>query len=348
MPANLTPEYKRAEQAYRAAQDERERLALLKEMLRTIPKHKGTEHLQADLKSRIKQLTDELAGPRKGAARTGPVHTVRREGAAQIALLGPPSSGKSSLHARLTGSRAAIGPYPHTTREPLPGMLPFEDIHFQLVDLPPISADYVDSWLVNALQRADAALLVVDMSDPACAEQVEAIVRQLEERRVSLIAEWPASVARPAHGAEDDEDDDDEMPDPFRIRLPTLLVANKSDRELDPADLEALEELIGIAFPSIAVSAETGAGLDAIGPFLFRELGIVRVYTKAPGKPPEMDRPFTIRRGETVLDVARLVHKDIASSLKYARVWGTGVFDGQQVGPEHELHDRDVVELHMH
>jgi len=343
MPANLTPDYKRAEQAYRAAQDERERLACLKEMLRTIPKHKGTEHLQADIKSRIKLLTDELSGPRKGAARTGPVHVVRPEGAAQIALLGPPNAGKSALHARLTGSRATVGPYPHSTHEPLPGMLPFEDIHFQLVDLPPISADYIDSWLPNALQPADAALLVVDLSDPACAESVQGLVAQLDAKRISLVSDWPA---RAAAATVDDVDDDERALDPFRIRLPTLLIASKLDLGFDPADLAVLEELIGLDLPHLAVSAETGEGLDAIAPFLFRELGIVRVYTKAPGKPPEMDRPFTVRRGATVADVARLVHKDIAAGLKYARIWGTGVFDGQQVGPEHVLHDRDVVELH--
>lgn len=347
MPANLSPDYKRAEQAYRAAQNERDRLAHLKEMLRTIPKHKGTEHLQADIKSRIKQLTEDLAGPKKGAARTGPVHAVRREGAAQIALIGPPNSGKSSLHARLSGSRAAVGPYPFTTREPMPGMLAFEDIHFQLVDLPPVSPDYIESWFVNALQPADAALLVVDVSDPACAEQLGGVLERLEDKRISLIAEWPASAPIPAGDVDEDDDDDEAALDPFRLRLPTLLVANKDDLQLDPSDLDALRELTGADYPSVTVSAETGDGLDGIGPFLFRELGIVRVYTKAPGKPAQMDKPFTIRRGQTVLDVARLVHKDIAGSLKYARVWGTGVFDGQQVGPEHMLADGDVVELHM-
>lgn len=342
MPANLSPEYKRAEQAYRAARDERERLQCLKEMLRTIPKHKGTEHLQADIKSRIKELTEELSGPKKGAARTGPVHVVRPEGAAQIALIGPPNSGKSALHARLTGSRASVGPFPHATTEPLPGMLPYEDIYFQLVDLPPISADYIDSWYVNALQPADAALLVVDLTDPACAELVQAVIDKLDERRVSLVPDWPAREAP----ASDDEDDDARALDPFRKRLPTLLVANKRDLGFDPADLEVLKELIGLDLPAVSVSAETGEGLEQIAPFLFRELAIVRVYTKAPGKPPEMDRPFTVRRGATVLDVARLVHKDIAASLKYARAWGTGVFDGQQVGPEHVLSDGDVIELH--
>ncbi|MDX1562965.1 MAG: GTPase, partial [Gammaproteobacteria bacterium] len=126
MPANLSPEYKKAEQAFRAARDERERLDCLKEMLRTIPKHKGTEHLQADIKSRIKALTDDLSGPKKGGKRSGPVHSIRPEGAAQIALLGPPNGGKSSLHVKLTGSRAVVGPYPQSTQEPLAGMCPYE------------------------------------------------------------------------------------------------------------------------------------------------------------------------------------------------------------------------------
>ena len=161
MPANLSPEYKKAELAFRAAREDAERLACLKDMLRTIPKHKGTEHLQADIKSRIKQLSDDLTGPKKGGVRSGPVHTVRREGAAQIALIGPPNAGKSSLHVKLTGSRATIGPYPYTTHEPLPGMLPYEDVHLQLVDLPPVSADYCEPWFATALQPASRASLTM-------------------------------------------------------------------------------------------------------------------------------------------------------------------------------------------
>jgi uncharacterized protein len=342
MPANLSPEYKKAEQAYRQARDDRERLGCLKEMLRTIPKHKGTEHLQADLKSRIKQLTEELSGPKKGAARGGPVHSVRPEGAAQVALIGPPNAGKSTLHSKLTGSRAEIGPYPYSTHEPLPGMLPCADIHFQLIDLPPVAEDYIESWFGAALQPADAALLVIDIADPDCTDHVAAILRRLDEKRVSLAATWPADDAAPAPDAAAED-----TPDPFRITLPTLLIANKIDLNAEPADIRVLQELLGTNFPACAVSALTGEGLDAIGAFLFERLAIVRVYTKAPGKPAEMDRPFTVRRGATVLDVARLVHKDIAESLRYARAWGTGVFDGQQVGPEHLLADGDVIELHM-
>jgi hypothetical protein len=344
MPANLSPEYKKAEQAFRSAREPRERLECLREMLRTVPKHKGTERIQADIKSRIRELTDELGAPHKGPARSGQSHAVRREGAAQVCLLGPPNSGKSSLHALLTGSRADVGPFPYTTHAPLPGMLPFEDIAFQLVDLPPTSADRMEPWLAGLLQTADAACLVVDLSDPACAEQLLALRDELAKRKITLIEAWPGLDQPSAQGPAASEDA--EIPDPFRTHLPTVLVANKSDLDPDPEEVNVLEELTGVRFPAITTSAHSGQGADQLASFLFRALGIARVYTKVPGKPADRTRPFTVRRGETVLDVARLVHQDVARTLKFARLWGSGAFDGQQVGPEHRVRDGDVLELH--
>jgi ribosome-interacting GTPase 1 len=348
MPANLTADYRKAEEAYRAAREPKEKLDCLKEMLRTIPKHKGTDHLQGDIKRKIKETTEELSAPKKGARRQGPVHTIRAEGAAQVALIGPPNAGKSALHQRLTSSRSEIGPYPGTTREPIPGMAPYEDVLFQLIDLPPVSADHCETWIVNALQPADAALLVIDLTDPDCAGHVEGILKQLGERRIHLKPRWPG-----IHGPEPEPDttgdgEGEEILDPFRIELPTLLVINKADLTEDAEEeLGVLQELLGLEFPHVLVSAETGEGCEQVSEFLFRGLEVIRVYTKAPGKPANDDRPFTLRRGQTVIDVAQQLHKDIASSLRYARVWGTEVYAGQQVGPEHKLADKDVLELHM-
>ena len=339
LPANLSPEYKAAEAAFKKARDPRERLAGLREMLRTIPKHKGTDHLQADIKTRIKELSEEVEAPKKGPARSAPAHVVRPEGAAQLALIGAPNTGKSSLHARLTHSNAHIAPYPFTTQNPQPGMMPHEDVHFQLVDLPALSPEHPVPWLTGALQTADACLLAVDLSDPSCVEQAQAALGIMRDKHVTLTERWESSGGNGGTDAAKD--------DPFVLVFPTLMLANKSDLIVDiGAELEAFRELSGLRYPALAVSAATGSGLDAIGPWLFGHLGIVRVYTKAPGKAPEKSRPFTLRRGQTVEDVARLVHKDLAHSLKFARLWSTTGIPGEHVGRAHTVADGDIIELH--
>ena len=340
MPANLSPEYKAAEAAFRQASEPKERLERLRDMLRTIPKHKGTEHLQRDIKTRIKQLTEEIADGRKGGARSGPSHVVRPEGAAQIAMLGPPNSGKSTLHDRLTRSHAESGPYPFTTQFPQPGMIPYEDVNLQLVDLPPITGEYTVSWIVNALQPADAALLVVDVGTPECLDLLGGLMSALAARKISLVPEWK----RPDPGVV--AGNGEEIADPFAIRLPAALVAARADESPDAEEeLEVLQDLLEIRYPAMAVSARTGAGLEVLAKWLFESLEVVRVYTKAPGRPPDYGQPFTVRRGDTVHDVARMVHKEIAESLRFGRLWRNGATNGRQVGRDFRVADRDVLEL---
>jgi ribosome-interacting GTPase 1 len=333
MPANLTPEYKKAEAAYQRARDPRERLDLLGEMQRAIPKHKGTEHLRAEIKTRIKELKAELAAPSRAGARTGPTTFIHPEGAAQVAVIGPPNTGKSSIHAALTGSHTHVGAYPFTTQYPEPGMLTVQDAGIQLVDLPPLSPDHPVPWIGNTLQSADGAMVVIDLTQPGCVEALVAMKELLGERRVTLTNEWTRHPI--------DEDD------PFSTKLPALLLANKSDLIDDVAgELAVCLELADLHLPALAVSAATPGGLDQIAPWLFRNLEIVRVYTKVPGKEPDMTRPYTVRRGATVGDVALLVHRDLAASFHHARIWGSDAFEGQQVGKDHLVEDGDVVEIH--
>jgi hypothetical protein len=216
-------------------------------------------------------------------------------------------------------------------------MLPHEDIRIQVVDLPPVSPEHPIPWIGNTLSTAEGALLVVDLAHAGCVEEVVLLHEILAGRRITLVARWPA-----------DEAAEVEDEDPFVVTIPTLLVANKTDLTAGvEEDLAAFRDLTGWDYPVLTVSATTGEGLDRIGPWLFRALRIVRVYTKLPGRHADHGEPFTVRHGQTVHDVAELVHRDIAESLRFARLWGPTRFDGQQVGKDHPVADGDIIELHV-
>ncbi|MBT8212811.1 MAG: 50S ribosome-binding GTPase, partial [Acidimicrobiia bacterium] len=278
MPTNVTPEFKKIQAVYRRTSDPHEKLELLREMMRVVPKHKGTEHLRADIKTKIKELTEDISGPSKGATRTGPQVAFRSEGAGQIALIGPPNGGKSALHDRLTGSHSTSEAYPFATQFPQPGMFRHANTAFQLIDVPSVAAEHPIPFLADTLQHADGCLFVIDLAQPGCVELAQQAMEILAERRVHLIPEWPQTGSL--------ERDDEDV---FAVFLPTLLVANKVDLVEDPQpELEIVEDLLQVEFPTMAVSATTGAGLDHLGPWLFDQIGVVRVYTKVPGQEADM------------------------------------------------------------
>jgi uncharacterized protein len=324
MPANLTPQYRAAEAKFKAAHSQVERREALEEMLATIPKHKGTEKMQAELKRRMARLRQE---EEVRTAKHGHAIKVEPEGAAQIVLLGPPNCGKSSLLATLTHAEPAIADYPFTTTRPQPGMMAFEDVAIQLVDLPPVAAEHMDAWLPGIVRGADAALLVVDPTSAALPEDVEVVRERLAAARTPLVGELPEDA------------------DPRDVPLPTLMVVTKADRARE-ADLNVLDELYGSAYAIVRVSVTTHAGLEALKVAIWRRLQLVRVYSKPPGKPADKSQPFVLPDGHTVADLAERVHREIAEKLQFARVWG-GKLEGQRVARDFELRDRDVVELHV-
>jgi ribosome-interacting GTPase 1 len=325
MPANLTPAYKQAEARLRQAVTREEKIASLEEMLRVLPKHKGTDKLQADLRSRISKLRKE---PKKGPAR-GHGHRVPREGAGQVALVGCPNAGKSSLVAALTHAAPEIAPYPLTTRDATPGMMPFEDIAFQLVDLPPLCQEHVEPWVYDLVRAADLVWLVVPIDRPLAG--LDTVLDLLGAKGLGL---HPAGSPPPDEAR------------PGWLHTPAILVVTGMDRPGSEGDLDALRELLDTPWPIVAVSCVTRAGFDALGTMTFEALGIMRIYTKEPGRDADRRRPFTLPRGSTVGDLARTIHQDIAEALKFARVWGASVFDGQSVGEAHVLEEGDVVEIH--
>lgn len=329
MPANLTPQYKQAEQRYREAGDHEEKLAALREMMALLPKHKGTEKLQADLRHRISKLEEEgERGRKSGTRRFDPGH-VRREGAGQWVLVGPPNAGKSALLRALTRAHPEVAPYPFTTRAPLPGMMTFEDVQVQIVDTPAVTAEHAETYMPHLVHDADGAALVLDVTADDLEGSYCALTALLERARVR-----PAGRPPP------------EEPPPFVTERPVFVIGNKCDLDGEGIGLALLRESIGPELPLFGVSAEHGQGLEELRAPLFTRLGRIRIYAKEPGKKPDLERPFVLRHGASVHDLARAVHKDVAERLRYARVWGTARFDGQQVDRDHVLSDRDVVELH--
>ena len=323
MPANLTPQYRAAEAKFKAARTTDEKKAALEEMLATIPKHKGTEKMQADLKRRMARLRQE---EETHAAKHGHVVHVDPEGVAQVVLLGPPNSGKSALLGSLTRAEPNIADYPFTTTYPQPGMLVFEDVQIQLVDLPPVAAEHMDSWMPNVVRGADAALFVVDPTSRELPEDVEIVRQRMADVRIPLVGELP--------------EDADYRDTP----LATLMVLSKAD-QARPEDVEVIRELYADAYPILEISVTTRAGLEALKVAIWRRLQLVRVYAKPPGKPADRTDPFVLPVGSSVVDLAERVHRDLAANLAFARVWG-GKLDGQRVARDFELRDRDVVELH--
>jgi hypothetical protein len=325
--ANLTPQYHDAEERFKAAKDHAEKLEALREMIALLPKHKGTEKMLADLRQRLSKLEKEVEHAPRGGHRTEIGH-VRREGAGQWVLLGPPNGGKSSLLAALTHAHPEIGDYPFTTHVPLPGMMEFEDVQVQLVDTPAVAEGRTEPYLVNLAHDADGVLLVHDVG----ADDTEAAARLLHE----LLAKarvWPRTRPLP-----------EDAPS-FLLPKPVLVLGNKSDED-DGTFAALAREAAGADLPFFAVSALTGSGLEPLREVLFRELRRIRVYGKEPGHKPDRDRPFVLSERATVLDFAAHVHKEIAERLKFARIWGHAKFDGQQVDRHHVLADKDVVELH--
>ncbi len=322
MPANLGPLYLAAEARFRQAITDEEKLAALEEMMANIPKHKGTEKMQADIKKRIAKIRENVRSGSRGGSRRRDAFRIDKEGAGQIVLAGPANAGKSTLLKAMTRAQPEVTDYPFATRTPLPGMVQWENVQIQLVDMPAIAPEMAQPWLWAALRLSDGLLIVMDLENDDVLTQYEDLMSYLDSNNIKVKNQGERSFTEKK----------------------AIIAANKSDAPGAEDRLELLSEIVQGDMDIVPCSALTGEGLDHLGSRMFFDvLGKIRVYTHPPGKKPDFRQPFVLDRDETVIEAARDVHKDIADTLKYARVWGEGVFAGQMVPREHVLHDGDIV-----
>lgn len=331
MPANLPPQYFETEKKLKTAKTPQERIAILEELLAIVPKHKGTEKLQAQLKSKIAKLRSQ-AQKKPVVAKRGPVFMVEKAGAGQLVLLGAPNVGKSSLLRALTNAHPEVADYPFTTRLPQPGMMPYENIQIQLVDLPPITEDYFEFWQAELIKNADGVLVILDPTNPDPLGDYLVLLSKLEERKIELVKE------------------DQTIPqEKFLFQKKALVIINKIDLSPSQEHLASLKEALSPDFNPFLLSALNGEGLEELKERLFKFLEIVRVYSKIPGKKPDFEEPFIFKKGSTVMDMARSIHKDFAEKLRYARLWKKDSLhlQGVRINREYILEDEDIIELHM-
>ncbi|MBI4684314.1 MAG: 50S ribosome-binding GTPase [Nitrospirae bacterium] len=312
MPTNLPPEYFEAEKKLKRATALKEKISALEKLISTVPKHKGTDKLRADLRRKLSQLREEFVRKKKSGQTDS--YAVERQGAAQVVLLGFPNSGKSSVLATLTNAHPVIADYPMSTALPLSGMMPFEDIQFQLVDLPPIGNESTDGRISGIARNSDVLTLVVDLSDDP---EIQA------ELLISQISEWKISDKQ------------------------IVITGNKSDLPESESRFKRLQHRYGSLFPVTSISTTKKQGMEELRRIIFENANIIRVYSKEPGKEPAMNTPFILHEGSSVLNLAELIHNDFVVNMKYACIWGSAKFEGQRVQKDYVLHDRDVVEFHL-
>jgi len=325
MPANLPPQYFEAERRLRSTESPLEKIEILRTMLAIMPHHKGTDKLQAELRSKIAKLNKEAQ--KKHVIRRYSYH-IEKEGVAQVVLLGLPNSGKSRLLDALTNANPEIAEYPFTTKQPIIGMMAYKNIQIQLIDTPAINHSFMDKWLSNIAREADLILLIVNLSTNPI-DELTLLKEKLEQRMIKLTAE---NMLTQEIG--------------YACKK-TIIVANKLD--LNPAEknLKELRSRWKKYTPIVPASAEKGTGLSDLRTSIYNSLDIIRVYTKVPSEEPDLNDPIILRKGSTVIKAARDIHKDFVGNLKYVRLWGSNKFDGQRVERNHVLEDGDVIEFHI-
>ena len=391
MPTNLPPEAMDKWELVEAAHTPKEKMDAMIEFLKYVPHHKGTMKLRGEMNRKISLIRADLDKKKRmgtGKSSGGPKLFVEKEGSAQIALIGMTNVGKSCLLCATTNSKVLVTPTPFSTHEPVPGIMSYSDVQFQIVEAPAVMEGSADGRAgghvtLGLARNADGVILMVDLSrDPV--GQLKLVLGELEKSRVlvskpggrvdidrrhagaalriilvgklldcsmqdveDLLRSYKITDAIVKISGDVRLDDVEDAIFETTTYKPAVVVANKLDLKGAEANLRRLKQYVNGKLPVIAMSCEQKTGIDELGKALFDSLGIIRIYTKEPGMRVHSDHPFALRRGVTINDLAKNIHKEFVSNFMFAMVWAKRLpFSPKKVGLGFALEDGDIVEIH--
>jgi ribosome-interacting GTPase 1 len=390
MPANLPPDARKKWAEVEETKNPRQRIQRMEEFLSLVPKHKGTAKTCSQVKKQISALRKDIEErKKKKTGKSGPKIFLEKEGAAQLVLISLTKAGKSSLLRAVTNAKVGVSSTPYTTREPVPGIMDYEDLQFQIIEAPAIMPGAADgkAWGLQTLgiaRNSDGLIILVDLSqDPV--RQLTCILDEMNRARIStskpkskveidrkymgaglrivvlgrlidcsfkqvekLLRDYNVNDAFVKIYGEATLSDIEEAVFQSMVYKPTIIVANKTDLEGAEGNLKLLKAYAGNKLPVIPVSTITGEGLDRLGETLFNTLEIMRIYTKEPNQREYSKKPFILRKGATIYDLAKAIHSDFRDNFSFSKVWSKRlVFSPQRVGLTFHLEDEDIVEIHL-
>ncbi len=318
MPANLPPDYFEEEKKLRQAKTIDEKIGIIENMLAIIPHHKGTDKLIGSLRARVSKLKEERERRPQVQKKSDSLYNIKKDGAGQVLFIGFPNSGKSSVVSALSGEPLETAEYPYTTRALQQRMMRYEDIQIQLVDTPAIGDESTGIWFGNMVRKADVIAVTMALSD-ALDIEFELIMEELRPH----------------------------LPHLQKTAQRLVVVINKLDLVKYKKYLEEFEKQLDKNHKIIPVSAKNDVNIHLLKDQIFENLEIIRVYSKIPGKKPDLDAPFVVKKGSNLLDCAGKIHKDFKEKLRYAKLWRKDKLDGMMVSRDFILEDGDIIEFHL-
>lgn len=325
MPVNASPEYGHAEKEYHLAKTLEEKIEKLKKMLSVAPKHKSSENLIAQLKTRLKKFLEQQEKSKKSGKSS---KTGIKKSEMQAVIVGFTNAGKSSLLSALTNARPEISETKFTTTEPVIGMMPYKGTQIQLIEIPAIDSDFYDKGLVH---NADSILILITSINEL--KEIEEKIKTLGKKliifnKIDLLSEQEKrKIEATLKSKYKDYDfiifslEDIRLGRASDFARENLIIHNEQGRELGGEPIEKLKEKI------------------------FKSFNKIRVFTKEPGK-PKSDNPLILEPETNVKAVAEKILKGFSEKVKETKIWGpSSKFPGQKVGLLHKLKDLDVVEF---